>query len=572
MPPLPDLSLKVAGRSAAPQVLGAVAEVEVVARRGCPARFTMRLEFASEGDLLVSVDGIVGKTLVPGTQIEIMRKTRRTQTSVLIGIVDTVGIDLDLDRTKRPQTIVVEGHDRAHLLTRQEKTRVFTDMSATEVAEHVASDHGLKSDTDASHRLALIVQSGETDWDLLVRLAGRIGFDVYVTGDTLHFQAAGKRGGSRMTWRRGLVRFMPLVTPSRQSAHVTVRAWDRVHKEEIIGEGSTGDSNSVGHSIQVSDGRLGTTQEANDLAQAMADEIERSATSGMGSLRPGRPNVMPGVLATIGGLGSGFDGEYYVGATSHRFTSEGYTTSFDVGVPMATRSSLNHQDMPAGIQPGTAIGIVTDTQDPDGLARVRVKFPWLEDGSTSSWARVATPMAGRDRGMFFIPEVDDEVLVAFELGDIGAPYVVGSLWNHVDVPPEAGSGGENDVRLIRSRSGHELRFDDTPGSEFVEITTTTGQRIRLDDGNDRIEILSGSGDRTILVDAGSGDIELRADRSITIESAGDLALKAGGDLILEAGADLVATAASSASVEGVASAELTSSAQVKVKGAIVTIN
>jgi uncharacterized protein involved in type VI secretion and phage assembly len=435
-------------------------------------------------------------------------------------------------------------------------------MSATDVAAHVASDHGLKSDTDASDRLALIVQSGETDWDLLIRLAGRIGFDVYVTGDTLHFQATGKRGGSRMTWRRGLVRFMPLVTPSRQSAHVVVRAWDQVHKEEIVGEGSTGDPNPVGHSIQVSDGRLGTTQEAIDLAQAIADEIERSATTGTALLRPGRPNVMPGVLATVGGLGSEFDGEYYVGATSHRFTSEGYTTTFEVGVPMATRSSLNHQAVPVGIQPGTAIGIVTGTQDPDGLARVQVRFPWLGDGSTSSWARVATPMAGRDRGMFFIPEVDDEVLVAFELGDIGAPYVVGSLWNHVDIPPEAGAGGENNVRLIRSRSGHELRFDDTPGSESVEITTTTGQTIRLDDGNDR----------TILVDAGSGAVALRADRSITIESTGDLALKAGGDLTLESGADLVATAASSASIEGVARAELTSSAHVKVNGAIVTIN
>ncbi|MCL1588473.1 MAG: phage baseplate assembly protein V [Actinomycetia bacterium] len=572
MPPLPDLTLKVSGRSAASQILGAVAEVEVIARRGCPARFTMRLEFASEGDLFASVDGIVGKMLAPGTQIEIMRRTRRTQTSVLIGIVDTVGIDLDLDRTTRPPTIVVEGHDRAHLLTRQEKTRVFTAMSATDVAEHVASDHGLKSDTDASDRFAHMFQSGETDWDLLVRLAARIGFDVYVTGDTLHFQATGRRGESRMTWRRGLVRFMPLVTPSRQSAHVTVRGWDQVHKEEIVGEGSTGDPNPVGRSIQVSDGRLGTTQEAIDLAQAMADEIERSATTGTGLLRPGRPNVMPGVLATIGGLGTGFDGEYYVGATAHRFTVEGYTTSFEVGVPMPTRSSPDHRNVPVGIQRGTAIGIVTDTQDPDGLARVRVKFPWLGDDSTSSWARVATPMAGRDRGVFFIPEVDDEVLVAFEFGDIGAPYVVGSLWNHVDVPPETGSGGENDVRLIRSRSGHELRFDDTPGSESVEITTTTGQTIRLDDGNDRIEIVSGSGDRTILVDAGSGHIELRADRSITIESVGDLALKAGGDLTLEAGADLVATAASSASIEGVARAELTSSAQVKVKGAIVTIN
>ena len=83
---------------------------------------------------------------------------------------------------------------------------------------------------------------------------------------------------------------------------------------------------------------------------------------------------------------------------------------------------------------GVVVGVVTNNQDPDGMHRVKVHFPWLSDDVESNWARVAAPMAGGNRGVYFLPEVDDEVLVAFEHGKVDHPYVIGSLWNQQDRP------------------------------------------------------------------------------------------------------------------------------------------
>lgn len=105
---------------------------------------------------------------------------------------------------------------------------------------------------------------------------------------------------------------------------------------------------------------------------------------------------------------------------------------------------------------GVTIAVVTNIKDPDGVGRIKVKFPWLSGEDESAWARVLTPMAGEDRGFYFLPEVDDEVLVAFEHGDIAFPYILGSLWNGKDKPPLKNDDGKNNKRMIKSRSAIKL--------------------------------------------------------------------------------------------------------------------
>ena len=124
---------------------------------------------------------------------------------------------------------------------------------------------------------------------------------------------------------------------------------------------------------------------------------------------------------------------------------------------------------------GVTIAMVTNIKDDDGLGRVKVKFPWLTDDDESPWARVMTPMAGDDRGFYFLPEVDDEVLVAFEHGDMAFPYILGSLWNGKDKPPEKNDDGENNKRFIKSRSGHMIIFDDTEDKEKFIIQDKSGK-------------------------------------------------------------------------------------------------
>lgn len=173
---------------------------------------------------------------------------------------------------------------------------------------------------------------------------------------------------------------------------------------------------------------------------------------------------------------------------------------------------------------GVVIGVVTNNSDPDGLGRVRVKFPWLSDADESFWARIAAPMAGNDRGVYFLPEIDDEVLVMFERGDVRFPYVIGSLWNGKDQAPASNADGKNNLRVIKSRSGHLIKLNDEEGKETVEIIDSSGRNsIVIDTANNTITITSG---QDIVLAAPDGTIRLAA-KKVEIESSADATIKAG---------------------------------------------
>jgi uncharacterized protein involved in type VI secretion and phage assembly len=152
---------------------------------------------------------------------------------------------------------------------------------------------------------------------------------------------------------------------------------------------------------------------------------------------------------------------------------------------------------PGGLFYGVYPARVTDIVDPDQQGRVKVRLPWSPDpadGSYEAWARLATMMAGNDRGTFFIPDVDDEVLVAFEAGNPRRPYVVGALWNGQDSPPEQMDGaGENNLKTILSRQGVRITMDDTDGATKLRLETPMGQSIVLDDGQLSIEAQDATG-------------------------------------------------------------------------------
>lgn len=185
---------------------------------------------------------------------------------------------------------------------------------------------------------------------------------------------------------------------------------------------------------------------------------------------------------------------------------------------------------------GVVIGIVTDIQDPDNLGRVRVKFPWLSEDDASEWARVATLMAGNGRGSVFLPELDDEVLVAFEHGDMRRPFVIGALWNGVDrLPAEFANDGRNNVRLIKSRSGHLVKLDDTDGRERIEVIDKTGKNsIVIDSPGNTITITT---DRDLVLGAPKGKLSLHA-KELVLKSDTTLSIQAGSEMAIKAGATL----------------------------------
>jgi uncharacterized protein involved in type VI secretion and phage assembly len=194
---------------------------------------------------------------------------------------------------------------------------------------------------------------------------------------------------------------------------------------------------------------------------------------------------------------------------------------------------------------GVAIGIVTNNKDPDGLGRVKLTLPWLAGDAESNWARVATPMAGAGRGCYFLPEVDDEVLVAFEHGSPEFPYVVGALWNGKDKPPVSNSDGGNDVRVIKSRSGHVIRLTDTDQAE-------------------QIEIIDKSAKNSIVISTKDNRITITADADIVIRSTGGKLQLSGKGVEITSQADVKIEAKTALSVE--------SDGQLTIKGKLVDIN
>jgi uncharacterized protein involved in type VI secretion and phage assembly len=248
---------------------------------------------------------------------------------------------------------------------------------------------------------------------------------------------------------------------------------------------------------------------------------------------------------------------------------------------------------------GVATGIVRDLKDPSGQGRIKVDFPWLaeeadavtissqgkEDRAHSYWARLATLMAGNKRGTWFVPEVDDEVLVAFEHGVLARPIIVGVLWNKDDKPPESmDSQGKNDVRAIHSRSGHKVILNDSDDEPSITIVDKTGENsIFIDSANNAMQIKV-KGDLTIDVGGNisitaKGKIEVDATQDITAQTKANLKLKATGNGDLESTGALNLKSKAKIAVDGTGQAEVKAatisvngSAMTEVKGGLVKIN
>jgi phage baseplate assembly protein V len=167
------------------------------------------------------------------------------------------------------------------------------------------------------------------------------------------------------------------------------------------------------------------------------------------------------------------------------------------------------------MQPGVMIGLVKSVDDPAGQGRVQLVFPTM-GGVTSAWAPVATELAGNDRGAWFMPELEDEVLVAFDRGDFDHPYVLGFLWNGADKPPET----EVKNRIIKTPGGHQLRFEDKDGAKKVILKTDGGLAITMDDAKKTIEIKCGA--QTVTMDDTQQSIEIKGGGRAIVMQSGQL--------------------------------------------------
>jgi uncharacterized protein involved in type VI secretion and phage assembly len=230
---------------------------------------------------------------------------------------------------------------------------------------------------------------------------------------------------------------------------------------------------------------------------------------------------------------------------------------------------IDHEDTSAKIY-GVVTAVVTNNKDDEGMARIKVTFPWLAENDESHWARIATMMAGNDRGTYFIPEIGDEVLVAFENGDINFPYVIGALWNGKDKVHEINSDGKNNLRVIKSRCGHKVIFDDTKGKEKITIIDyTENRKIVIDSEKKNIDIYNKDG--MINMYAG-GDINIQTSANLNIKASGDINTQADANINTKASSNISQKSGSSTKTEAGSTMNIKSGGVNTIKGSLIKLN
>ncbi len=397
---------------------------------------------------------------------------------------------------------VVRGYDKSHRLMKLRKTRAWNEVTLGELARELAGEASISvGAVDSTFiRYEYVAQVNETNWEFLQRLALESGYEVSTELGTLQLRRPPPADTApaeadvrveaqplQLVLGTNLRSLRVRVTAASQVEEVTVRSWDWKTKKEMVGQAPARTS-----SVQVQDkpaqlaARFKATPSASvthtldsqaqvDAAAKSLAELVAAASAEAYGVVDGNPTLKAGEAVSISNAGASFDGKYLVTASRHVFDEEGFRSHFEI-TGRQVRSVLGLVSSGQADEDsrffGVVIAIVTNNKDEEGNYRVKLKFPWLDGNMESGWARVATLDAGSgQRGALFLPEVNDEVLVAFEHGDFRRPFVVGRLWNGVDKPPEIKIDGSGKVehREYRSRLGHILRFSDKDGDSHIEL-------------------------------------------------------------------------------------------------------
>lgn len=464
-------------------------------------------------------------------------------------------------------TVVIRAYDKSHRLNRASQIRTFTNVKASDVVQQLISGAGLTPDvTTTSEVFDYLIVRGQTALQFITGMAARYNFEAGFDGDKYFFrpQQVGTEVAT-LAWGENLRTFYPRLSAAAQPAKALTRGWDTKKGDVVVGEAS-----SATNHVSIGEGKTGpqrassfgdakyytlavpvsSQSEAGKLAQGALDAVNADSFDADGTLF-GDPSVVAGKTIKIDKVGTRFNGKYRVTSATHSFTPEGgYLTTFRVeGARRRTLSALlgagasadDMQQALAHIMPA----IVTDNNDPDSLGRVKVRYPLLSDELESFWAPVVTVGGGQKTGLFWLPSINDHVLVAFQQGDINRPFVLGGLYSQKHQPPlqssDAVAGGTVKQYLFKTRSGHQIAFGDDSGKSFMQIKSQKGDTITIDDTAKAMEMKTGgkfSGQSTQDMELkSSAGLTAKANSTITIESSGSLTIK-GATISIEANGPL----------------------------------
>ncbi|MGB7413515.1 MAG: VgrG-related protein [Thermosynechococcaceae cyanobacterium] len=459
--------------------------------------------------------------------------------------------------------LIIRGYDVSHRLHRGRYNRSFLNQTASDIVKTIAKEAGIKIgqvDSSGSPR-DYTFQENQTNMEFLRERAARVGFELFVQDNKLYFRKPKNNGSLTLEWLTDISSFDVRTTTAEQVSSVEVHGWDysqkkliseKVTTEQLVtttGNTKGSSSSQVFKSMPspqmiVVDQTVESAKEAKQMAQSLCNELGGEFVTAKAKAE-GNPEIRPGKVINLEKMGDRYSGQYYVTETCHLYRKGVLKTHFDVrglrqGSLLSTLPPKTH------LQPGQTnlVGIVTNNDDPKGWGRVKVKFPTLTEKDESHWARVVGLGAAKERGFYCLPEINDEVLVAFEHGDIHRPYIIGGVWNGgedktVETVNDTINNGKVRLRTIKTRTGHTIQFveeDKFNSKAGIYITTADGHHIDLNDSEKYIEIQT-VGNHTIRMNdkSPSKGIDIKTSgrnqvilndtaKSITVKTAGQQSL------------------------------------------------
>jgi phage protein D len=473
--------------------------------------------------LRIGVEVIIGFSNTQ-TDLDQFLKQDYKDDRLIVGEITAIEVPF----SKRAQSpIIIRGYSYSHRLHRGRWNRSFMDTTDSDIATRIAGEAGIPlGQVDSSEVVhEYVFQENQTNMEFLRERASRIGFEVFVQEDLFYFRKPkGETVEDRVDWLNYALDNIKIRANSiEQIKEIEVRGWDYPNKEPFVAnrisqsgsvitnlpEQETGEAKSsifkpAEQTFYVVDQPVYQQIEADFIAQSCCDEI-RGQYIHIDIEAEGDPRIRPGRTIDLyqEDFPEQFRGTYYITETRHVYEPDrerSYNTEFAVR-GLRNSDLLTTLSPPNRLQPGQTflIGLVTANMDPENMGRIKVMYPTLTEEHESHWARIVTFGAGDDRGIDWLPEINDEVVLAFEHGDIHRPLVIGSVWNGIDKPPEhitdsvtPGSvsaselisglvddyTGKVRLRTLRSREGQQIQFiDESKIKEHKPDVSEKGIRI-----------------------------------------------------------------------------------------------
>jgi len=545
---------------------------------------------AAEQDFPVSNSS----TFVPGATIAISAGygSGQDEEQIFSGVVVRHGIRVGVGGSR----LEVECQDPAVAMTIGRKNAQFAQKTDADIIKDLISGYsGISAEvtggTDVTHEE--ILQYYCTDWDFMVARAEAAGLLVAVDEGTVTVEAPDTSSASVLAVAFGetLMEFEAEADARTQLSKVDAVAWDPIGQKiteatatppTLTSQGNL-EASALADLVGPTSYRLQTSTPIDSpglTAWAEARQLRAGLAKIQGRMRfQGHAAATPGVLMDVSGLGDRFNGTVFVTGVEHRLADGNWTTDarFGLAPEWLTRRPDVVAPPASGWTPGVEglqIGLVQRVKEsPDGEPKIQVSFPILGDDSQLLWARLASIHATQGSGVFFRPDIGDEVVVGFLANDPSAPVILGGLHSKTRAPAETWEA-DNLVRSVVTPQQLVLRFDDE--KKVLTLETPGGNSVVLDDDQKSLTVADGNSNSVTLDASG---ILMKAQKDITIQTEGNLSLKATQNITLEATGDLSAqgmnldlSAQAALTAQGTASAELSASGETTVKGAMVMIN